>query len=333
VDRNLSVPYDYHWFAGVQRRLPGNWLVEANYLGQAGRKLLIRNNINRYKGDRADGVVNRINQSFSTIVHGYNAASSIYNGLAAQVTRRFSSGFAVQAAYTFSRSIDTNSEPFGGGAGQIQNMMDVTNLRLDRGRSAFDANHRFAANFLYELPFLRSGSGVVSSLLGGWQVNGIVSLQSGFPFTAITADDYNLDGDFTDRPSSAQATPRIPGDGPSQFANGVFGPQQAWTSLFVPAAPGANGNLGRNTFSGPGYATCDFSLMKDFATPWFTAERSRWEFRAEFFNIFNRVNLRPPSNSLGTFNATTRLWSNFNFGRSLSSFDARQIQFGLKFRF
>src|SRR5204863_5289573 len=125
IDQNLHVPYDYHWFGGVQRRLPGNWVLEANYLGQAGRKLLIRNNINRYNGDRADGVVNRINQSFSTIVHGYNAASSIYHALTAQASRRFSHGLAVQAAYTFSRAIDTNSEPFGGGAGQLQNMMDV----------------------------------------------------------------------------------------------------------------------------------------------------------------------------------------------------------------
>ena len=77
----------------------------------------------------------------------------------------------------------------------------------------------------------------------------------------------------------------------------------------------------------------DFSLFKDFRMPWFTSDGSRWEFRAEFFNIFNRVNLRAPSASLGTFSLATRLWSNVNFGKSTSSFDARQIQFGLKFRF
>ena len=91
-----------------------------------------------------------------------------------------------QASYTFSRSIDTNSEPFGGGAGQLQNSMEVSNLRLDRGRSAFDATHRLAANFLWELPFFRASPGLAQSLLGGWQLNGIVSLQSGFPFTVLT---------------------------------------------------------------------------------------------------------------------------------------------------
>ena len=108
---------------------------------------------------------------------------------------------------------------------------------------------------------------------------------------------------------------------------------RAWASLFVPAAPGANGTLGRNTFRGPGYAAFDLSLLKAFRTPWFTSEGSRWEFRAEFFNLFNRVNLRAPSASLGAFAPATGLWSNVNFGRSLSSFDARQIQLAIKFVF
>ena len=207
IDQNLRVPYDYQWFIGVQRRL-GEWVAEASYLGNAGRKLLVRNDINRYSGDRADGRQDRINPSFSTIVHGFNAASSIYNGLATQISKRFSRGYTFQASYTFSRSIDTNSEPFGGGAGQLQNSMEVSNLRLDRGRSAFDATHRLAANFLWELPFFRGTPGVAQSLLGGWQLNGIVSLQSGFPFTVLTAEDYNLDGQLTDRPNAATAIER-----------------------------------------------------------------------------------------------------------------------------
>jgi hypothetical protein len=74
--------------------------------------------------------------------------------------------------------------------------------------------------------------------------------------------------------------------------------------------------------------------MKSFGLPWFSNERSRLEFRSEFFNLFNRVNLRAPSVSLGAFNRTTDLWGNrLSFGRSTSSFDARQIQFGLKFLF
>jgi hypothetical protein len=332
IDQNLRAPYVWEWFLGVQRQLPGDWMVEANYLGNAGRKLLIRQELNRYTGDRADGAVNRVNQSFASITHGFNAISSIYQGLAAQAMKRFSRGYTVQVAYTFSRSIDADSEPFGGGVGEQQGSLDVNNIRLDRGLSAFDATHRLTANFVYELPFLRKASRP-ASVLGGWQVGGILSLQSGFPFTVVTSDDYNLDGTFTDRPAAVNSLPRQVGDGPHAFLDGVFGERSRWASLFIPAAPGTNGTLGRNTFRGPGYAAFDLSLLKSFRTPWFTSEGSRWEFRAEFFNLFNRVNLRAPTASLGTFSAATGLWSNVNFGRSLSSFDARQIQMAVKFLF
>jgi hypothetical protein len=81
IDQTLRTPYVWEWFLGVQRQLPGDWMVEANYLGNTGRKLLIRQELNRYRGDRADGALNRVNQSFGSIIHGFNASSSIYEGL------------------------------------------------------------------------------------------------------------------------------------------------------------------------------------------------------------------------------------------------------------
>lgn len=338
IDPTLRAPYNWQWFLGIQHRLPGEWMAEVNYLGSIGRKLLIRNEINRFSGDRVETppVTNRVHQSFASITHGYNAVSSVYNGLTAQLTRRFSQGYTVQAAYTFSRSIDTDSEPFGGGAGELQGIQEVSNLRLDRGISAFDATHRLAANFVWELPFFRGLGGPAGSLLGGWQVNGILSLQSGFPFTAVTSEDYNLDGTFSDRPDLTRAENLNVGKGPHAFLNGVFGPQSQFSGLFrrpVGGPTGTNGNLGRNVFRGPGYASFDLSLFKSFKTPWFTSEGSHWEFRAEAFNLFNRVNLRGVSNSLGAFSPATGLWSNVNFGKSFGSFDARQIQLALKFVF
>jgi hypothetical protein len=88
--------------------------------------------------------------------------------------------------------------------------------------------------------------------------------------------------------------------------------------------------LGRNTFRGPGYATMDASLFKEFPLRSGRPEGLRLQFRAEFFNLANRVNVRNVSNSLGTYNATTRRWSNVNFGRSTLAFEGRQIQFALK---
>jgi hypothetical protein len=333
VAQDLRAPYNIQWFFGVQRRLPGEWLAEVNYLGNGGRKLLIRNEINRFSGDRADGTLDRVNASFGGMTHGYNAISSSYHALATQLTRRFRAGWQMQAAYTFSRSIDADSEPFGGGAGELQGSLEVNNLRLDRALSAFDATHRLAATAIWELPFLRGRRDPVGAVLGGWQVNGIVSLQSGFPFTAITSDDYNLDGALTDRPNAAAAIPRVVGDSPRKFLDGPFGPQSAWTALFQPAPAGSVPTLGRNTFRGPGYASVDGSLFKEFKSPGFGKEGLTWQFRAEFFNIFNRVNLRNVSNSLGTYNATARTWSNLNFGKATLAFEGRQIQFALKVRF
>jgi hypothetical protein len=333
IASDLRAPYVTEWFLGVQRQLWANWMAEVNYLGSAGRHLLIRQEINRFSGDLSDGAFNRVNRSFASIVHGFNAVNSSYNGIAAQLMKRFSTGYTLQLAYTFSKSIDTDSEPFGGGAGELQGTLDVGNIRLDRGISAFDATHRFAGNFLYELPFLQNRTDTAGSLLGGWQVGGIISLQSGFPFTVTTSQDYNLDGVASDRPNILTTLSGVVGHSPRDFLNGAFGDPAQLGTIFRPPPTGTNGALGRNTFRGPGYATFDLSLLKSFRLPWIS-ESSRVEFRSEFFNLFNRVNLRAAANSLGAFSAATGLWSNrANFGKSTSSFDARQIQFGLKFLF
>jgi hypothetical protein len=329
VDPNLVAPYTMQWFFGVQRRFAGDWVSEINYIGNAGRKQLIRNEINRFSGDRADGTVNRVNQSFSSMTHGYNAVNSSYHAMTAQLSRRFSAGYTAQVAYTFSRSIDTDSEPFGGGAGEQAGTLEVDNLRLDRGLSAFDATHRLAGSFVWELPFFRRNSGPVRSILGDWQLNGIFSLQSGFPFSVITSEDYNLDGVFTDRPNAIVPIGRIVGENPTAFLDGAFGGPSNWAALFQPAAAGTTPMLGRNTFRGPGFATIDGSLFKEFRI----YEQTRIQFRTEFFNVANRVNLRNLSNSLGAYNAATRTWSNVNFGKALLAFEGRQIQFALKFIF
>jgi hypothetical protein len=333
VDQNLVAPYVMQWFLGVQRRLPGDWVAEVNYLGNAGRKLLLRNEINRFSGDRLDGAVNRVNQSFAGITYGSNAVNSIYHGMTAQLSRRFRGGYSAQVAYTFSRSIDTDSEPFGGGAAEQQGSLEVNNIRLDRGISAFDATHRLAANFIWELPFFRARQGAINTILGGWQLNGIVSLQSGFPFTVITSEDYNFDGVFTDRPNAVTAIPRVPGHSPSAFLDGVFGPIENWSSLFQPAPANTTPQLGRNTFRGPSYATLDASLFKEFSLANLGKEGLRLQFRTEVFNATNRVNSRNMTNSLGTYNAATQRWSNVNFGKTALAFEGRQIQFALKFIF
>jgi len=215
----------------------------------------------------------------------------------------------------------------------LQGSQEVSNLRLDRGLSAFDVPHRLALNFIWEMPFLRGRTDWAGAAFGGWQLGGIASMQSGFPFSVVTGEDSNLDGVFTDRPNLASANVALVGASPKHFSDGAFGDAANWTQLFRSAPAGSVSELGRNTFRGPGYATVDASLMKVFRMPWYKADGSALEFRAEFFNLTNRVNLRAPSNSLGTFNGATQRWSNANFGRSTLAFEGRQVQLALKFRF
>ncbi|MDZ4802499.1 MAG: TonB-dependent receptor [Bryobacteraceae bacterium] len=328
VDPTIVAPYNMQWSFNIQRRLPGDWRGEVAWIGNAGRKQLLRNEINRFSGDRADGVVNRVNQSFGSIIWGSNAVSSSYHAFTANAVKRFSRTYTAQVAYTFSRSIDSDSEPFGGGAGELQGSQEVANLRLDRGLSAFDVTHRIAGSVLWEIPFLRR-----NPVIGGWQLGGIMSVQSGFPFTVITGEDSNLDGVFTDRPNLAGSSAPLTGSSPKHFSDGAFGDAARWTELFRVAPAGTVSMLGRNPFRGPSFGTVDASLMKVFRMPWFRPEGSALEFRGEFFNLTNRVNLRAPGNSLGTFSAATQRWSNVNFGRSTAAFEGRQIQLALKFRF
>jgi hypothetical protein len=142
-----------------------------------------------------------------------------------------------------------------------------------------------------------------------------------------------LDGVFTDRPNSVGTSAPLIGSSPKAFSDGAFGDAARWTELFRVAPAGTVSTLGRNTFRGPSFGTFDASLMKVFRMPWFTSEGSALEFRGEFFNLTNQVNLRAPSNSLGTFNTATQRWSNVNFGLSTLAFEGRQIQLALKFRF
>jgi len=153
----------------------------------------------------------------------------------------------------------------------------------------------------------------------GWQINGILSLQSGFPFTVFTnrpyasGGDYNGDGVNNDRPN-LPSFGTDPGDlDNDDYINGVFQASDFPQTGFV------LGDLPRNAYRGPGYASVDLSLVKNFQV----TTGTRFQFRAEMFNLFNRVNLQRPVGNLASS----------QFGKSTQSFAAREIQFGFKFIF
>jgi hypothetical protein len=220
-----------------------------------------------------------------------------------KLDQRLSHGLTVSANYMLSKAIDDASDP-GATAYETNLPQNVRDMGAERALSSFDHRHRFVASAGYELPSqLKIGN--------NWRVSGIVTLQSGAPFTVIIG---------TDRANI--------GSGPAQRPNVTCDPNEGaartstqWfnTSCFALQDPFTFGNSGRNTVFAPGFTDVDASLQKDFLI----TERSRVEFRLEAFNLLNNVNFDVPNRTAFTA----------NFGRIFSAGPSRQIQLAVKLHF
>jgi hypothetical protein len=233
-------------------------------------------------------------------------------------------------AYTWSKSIDLSSERGAGSrGGTFDGTGDARNLRnYARGLSGFDTRHRFVMSSVYELPvgrgkwLLKNAGPVLDKIVGGWEVSGIGVYQSGFPFTVVQSGDPNGDG-ILDRPDlvgPVRYNTRNPNCYVVDSRNPACGVS---TSAFVnlPAASLRFGSGGRNTLIGPGFVTRDIAVAKNTRF----GERYNLQFRAEFFNLFNRANFNQPQ---ATINVTSPAFGSINSaGRS------RELQFGLKLEF
>ncbi len=245
--------------------------------------------------------------------------NSSYNALQTDVSKRLSKGLQFRANLTWSKNLDLNSGLTGAQSNnQAQMILDRNNLRRDWGPSALNAKYQGSISVHYELPF-RTGPSLAKRVIGGWQADSIVTLLSGFPFTPQVGSNRSGDGDTRnpDRPSL----------NPSFTGPVILGQATEWfnPNAFTLPAFGTYGNLGRGTYSGPGLANVDVSLLKDTRI----RERLQLQFRAEFFNALNHTNL-------GTPNAT--VFSNGAISSSAGIITAtattsRQIQFGLKLIF
>jgi hypothetical protein len=190
------------------------------------------------------------------------------------------------ANYTFSKSLDEESAVVSTGGASFSNPYS---RRYDRGLSDFDHTHRFVTSFLWSLPQPANAARAVKFAIGGWQINGVVTLQSGTPFSVLDGTDQSLDGVGADRANLAGDphldTSRPRGDLVTRYFN---------TAAFQVNPLGTYGSSGRNIVRGPGYADVDMSVFKNFPIH----ERLQLQYRTEFFNLLNRPNLNNPNNSL-----------------------------------
>ena len=236
------------------------------------------------------------------------------------MTRRLTRGLQFRANYTYSKNLDMNSGlTIAQANNQPQMIMDMRDPRRDWGPSALNIANQASISASYELPFGHNLSGVEAKLLRGWQINGIATMLSGFPFTPQIGANRSGDGD-TRNPDRPSLNPNFSGPVILGTPNQWFNP-----NAFILPAVGTYGNLGRGTYTGPGLAELDFSAMKTTAI----TERARLEFRAEFFNILNHTNFGPPNTTV--FSGATVSSSAGLITRTTTT--SRQIQFGMKLVF
>ncbi|MEQ1887223.1 MAG: carboxypeptidase regulatory-like domain-containing protein, partial [Bryobacteraceae bacterium] len=268
----------------------------------------------------------RPNPNLSGGFFWYTQGNSSYNGLQIDVVRRFTHGLQFRGNYTWSKNLDMNSGLTGAQSNnQAQMVMDRGNTRRDWGPSALNVTHQSSISARYELPFgkgkmlLGNVTGIAGKLISGWQLSGIATMLSGFPFTPQIGANRSGNGDTRnpDRPNvnPAFTGPVVTGD-PGKWYN---------PAAFSLPAFGTWGNLGRGVYNGPGLTNLDISLSKNTAI----TERVGLQFRAEAFNVLNHTNY-------GTPNAIVFSGASVSSSAGLITTMAttpRQIQLGLKLTF
>jgi hypothetical protein len=250
----------------------------------------------------------------------YTEGNSSYNALQTEVTRRFSRGLQFRINYTWSKNLDMNSGLTGAQANnQAQMILDRNDLKRDWGPAALNITSQSSISARYELPFGPGKRWTGNKLISDWQLSGIATLLSGFPFTPQIGSNRSGDGD-TRNPDRPSVSPSFTGPVLLQRPAQWFNP-----NAFVLPAAGTFGNLGRATLTGPGLADVDLSLAKVAAI----SERASLQFRAELFNVLNRANFGTP-NAIVFANGAVSPSAGLITATATTS---RQIQFGLKLIF
>ncbi len=325
-DINFRTPYYQQYNFGIQQLIMRDLLVEAQYLGSMGTKL--HTNIFYNTPDPSPTTTPSVAARSLFPNLGNNslqasAGNSNYNALALRAEKRLSFGLMVMSSYTFSKSIDTDSLANQG----VSTNLDQSNIKaIERGRSTFDIRHRFVTSFTYDLPF-KFGNKALNTVFGNWQAGGIITEQSGLPFTVNISGDRANNGLLNQRPNLV-GDPNLPSGqrSPDRWFN---------TDAFVIQPIGMLGTAGRNILDAPGTNIVDFSLLKNIQFN----ERHRLQFRTEFFNLFNHTNFdfpericAPPVVTTGA-SCTGDPATPSSLGRINAARDPRILQFALKYLF
>jgi hypothetical protein len=356
---NTKHPTTNFWSLSVQREFLGNYIVEAGYTGNVSYHQIRQGQANPpiLTADQAATVIatqnpnsipsaqaRRLNPNWNSRTVLESSARAAYEAGYVKFDRRLTKSLMVGAHYTFSGTWSNNDEPFSIAAlsNSTPNVPeDFFNYRKEWSRSAFDRPHRFAVTYLYQVPWFSSGwaGGALAQLFSGWQISGFTEAQSGQPFTIRTGVDssgigasglpgrpnyipngifkanYDASGLVKQNFNGGLRTFYIPVDG-----TGIVTAPSGPNGLLANSMPGG-GNLGRNTFRGPGFQNWNFSMLKSLNI----REGVELQFRSDFTNLWNHRNFPNPVSTL----------SSPSFGQNTDTLltDARQIVFNAKLKF
>ena len=320
-------PASYQYSLGVQRSLSSKTVLSVAYVGNTNRHQNDYRNINLPTQSALPSLIGTPYQiatgltypGFTQMTMSENEANSHYNALQVDLNSQIKD-LQLRVLYTYSRTIDSST---GGSSGDLANVSNpYAGWRFDLGPGGLDRTHTFVTNFIYDIPVFRhSSSRLVNSTLGGWEVSGIVTIESGLPINLSAGTGVS---DFLG--SGASSRPDLVGTISYPHTPVTCTPTchqeiQYFANVFAAPAKGTWGNLGHNALRGPGRDNWDMSLFKNFTLS--ESRGSRFELRLETFNTWNHTQFQ---------NIDTGLGDN-RFGQFTSAYNARILQLGGKIYF
>ncbi len=313
VYTNRRWPLVHKWNLNIQRDIGWNTIFELAYIGSKGQRLTLNYDGNRPVLDPRPNVPGIGRRLYGDVVGntGITFTNSMgrsnYHAMTAKLDKRFSDGVQFLMSYTYGHALTDVGSPLSDGPGN----RDV-HISREYSHASFDVRHRWVLSGLWELPFLRNNTSAAGKILGGWQLNGIATLQTG-QYMSISSNQGVCSCPGTVRPDPVSG--RDPNSGPRT-------PEQWFdTSAFQDPAPGTFGQLGNFSNITPGIHTIDLSLFKDFKIN----ERMKIQFRAESFNLTNTPQFSRPNGTHGN--------SNFGLITGTQAGTNRQSQLALRFMF
>jgi hypothetical protein len=308
--------YAEQWHLGVERQLFSSLLVEAEYVGSAGKHLTLCYNPNEVQPGPGSQPSRRLLQpvaSLSNMLQCDPRNRSTFHAGTLKLQQRFSDGLQFLVSYTYGKSLDYGGSSASGG-GAVGNGQTVTNMDAWHGPSGYDVRHRGVVSYVYQLPFGQGrrwgndSGALVDAFIGGWQLSGITTMTTGRPFTVFLQTGVN---------NGAPSWPNRIGSGKldNPSVDQWFNPAD-----FVAPPPNTYGDSGRGILYAPGHINFDTSLSKRFTLK----GRANLEFRWDAFNLFNHPAFGFPNANIG----------NANVGRITTTVaDNRSMQFALKLNF